>query len=60
MVNREDIKLGDIIEWQNYNRITYGHVVANQEGDPVILLQNGKTLPLDGVIHSPSAKLVRQ
>ena len=63
MINQEDrdnIREGDIIEWLAYDRITFGTVSRNEEGELIVIRNNGKAIPLSHLLDCPSANIVRR
>lgn len=44
------MQAGDIIEWRGVNTLHIGTVTQSEEGELVVIMQNGKSFPLDNLL----------
>lgn len=52
------MKYGDRIEWKGLSKTHGGIVVKDENGEPIVKMDDGKFFPLKDVIDSPSLKVI--
>lgn len=51
------MKKGDIVEWRGVDRVHRGRVTQSEDGETLVLMDNGHTFSLDDLRFSSSLRV---